>query len=805
MFKVWLTLFMRNSRKNGIHTFINILGLTLGLAGLLLVLLYMADEKRYNQWNPYKNDIYRVANIKPDNGIWYTSTAGQMIYYEKDIPEVLETIMISPFYRGRVLSNDTQHYFTEKLTFTEPNFFNFFPLDILEGSIDNFSTTRKHIAISEKVANALFANESAVGRMLTMDEKQYTVACVYKTPTKNHYESEVLVPFATPFEEHWGNYQNELFCKIQPGTAIDELEKKMDRVLLERNIKPELDKMGLSIEEGRSRYGFMTTGLERLADIRLHHIADYAGPSGKGNYELLITLLGLSVLLIVISCVNFINLSTAASSQRAKEVGVKKTLGLSKLQLQFQYVWEILVQGMLAFLIALVLVELSLPYVNDFLQKELSLFDEAIALTVWGITLVLSVFIGSIPAIYLSNFKAVEVLKGNYARSRRGRTLRHAMLGLQFVISGFFLIGVLVIYQQMSFIITKDLGYQKEQIIDVSVFNINDEYEKYQRIKAALASHPGVADISTCMLVPGEGNMNGTALRYKEEGFNAGANSIDFNYVQFAGLNMVKGRELSEKFASDTIQNLLINETAAKRLGIAEDPIGKRVSLGWIDEGDDRKLTVVGVVKDYHFDGLDKKIDPMFFVHPNTFPFTKNWIHSIQFKLKTTPNMEETIADIERFWKENIDNKYPFSYEFLDKKFEKTYEKYKRQQVMFFVLSSIVILMALLGLFALATLNIQQRLREVAIRKTLGASVREIMTQLLKSFIKVTVIASFIMLPIAYYFMQNWLDNFVYRIDMPWWPYMATPVILVILVGLVVGGKAYKATKINLINYLKFE
>ena len=309
------------------------------------------------------------------------------------------------------------------------------------------------------------------------------------------------------------------------------------------------------------------------------------------------------------------------------------------------------------------------------------------------------------------------------------------------------------------------------------------------------------------MFVPGEGFVNGTGLRHKinDKSFNSASNVVDFNYLDFAKIKLLKGRNFSEEKSSDSSTKIIINETAAKALGIYNKPLGEKLALGWLEDEDTaNSFEVIGMVNDYHFDGFDTKIAPMFFVVWDELLFTHNWMPAIQFKIKSD-NIDRTIAEIEAFWKQNVDAKYPFSYEFLDKKFAKTYKKYQKQQTLFLILSVLVILISLLGLFALATLTIQQRLKEVAIRKTLGASVKEIMFQLLQSFLKIVIISSVVLIPIAYYFMQNWLQNFVYRIEMPLTPFILTPVILIILVFAVVGLKAYKATKIDLIKYLKFE
>jgi putative ABC transport system permease protein len=261
---------------------------------------------------------------------------------------------------------------------------------------------------------------------------------------------------------------------------------------------------------------------------------------------------------------------------------------------------------------------------------------------------------------------------------------------------------------------------------------------------------------------------------------------------------IAKGRYFSKDFASDTINSIIFNETAAKRLGMADDPLNKEVGI------DGKKFNVVGVLKDYHMVGLDKEIRPAFFMYYTGFDWVRGAMSTVQFKLKPE-NKEAALAEIERFWTKELEPGYPFSFYYLDQYYNKTHDIYRKQQTLFFILTLVVIFIALLGLFALATLTIEQRLKEVAIRKTLGASVKEIIVQLVKSFIKITGIAIIVLLPIAYYLMQNWLDNFAYRIEMPWWPFIIAPIILLILVFVVVGIKAFNATKVDLIKYLKFE
>lgn len=804
MIHTWFKIFYRNSKKNWLNTIINISGLTLGLAGLLIVLLYLNEEQSYNQWNPYKENVYRVNIKKGDSGdVWFSSNPGMYLTYPEEIPEVKEAIMVNPFYRSRTVYYNNSFEFNNKTTFTEPNYFNFFPFKIVEGSAEKFAETRKNIALSKQYAERIFKGDKAVGNSVKIDGENYNVTCVYEVPKNSHQEPDLLIQYNEPFTIHWGNHNNELFCKISNEANLELVSNKMTQVIVNAIKKLALAE-GVNEIEFKKLYKPPTILLDKLDTIYLHTSAKRAGPSGTGNYQLLMILLGLSILLILISCVNFINLSVASVTQRAKEVGVKKTLGSSKKQLLFQYVLEVVLQGFVSFVLALIIVELALPFFNEFVQKEISITNSNSIILLFIVIIVITILIGSIPALYLSNFKAVEVLKGSIAKNKKGNIIRNSMLGIQFLISGFFIISMLIVKDQVMYMVEKDLGFDKEQVLSVDFYNINDLYKKYELTKDVLIKNPNITAISSSMFVPGEGFVNGTSLIHKinDKRFNAASNAVDYNYLDFAKIKVLKGRNFSEKYASDTLK-VIINETAAKELGIFNKPLGEKLNFGWTDTNAPG-FEVIGMVQDYHFDGFDAKIKPMFFVLWNSLDFLSGWMPSVQFKIKPE-NIDETITDIENFWKTNIDSKYPFTYEFLDKKFANTYKKYQKQQTMFLILSVIVIVVSLLGLFALATLTIQQRLKEVAIRKTLGASVKQIVIQLVSSFIKIVLIASVILIPIAYYFMQNWLDNFVYRISMPILPYIITPLILIILVVSVVGIKALKTTKIDLIKYLKFE
>lgn len=797
MVKTWFKIFFRNSQKNWLNVSVNILGLTLGIAGLIFVLLYMSDEMSYNAWNPYKERIYRLANQLQNGEIWHVGTTAEKELFLEEIPEVEEALMVSPFYYDRMVETTSQSQFMGKICQAEKNFFDFFPFEIVQGSVEEFVKAPHHMAISEEMIPVFFKDVNPIGKSIKIGTEEYLVTTVYQKPPHSHFEPQFLIQFEEELPYSHGNYNYELFCKITPEADIDVVKQKMDDVILNKLTDQE-DVELMRIEEA---IGQIRIAPELLKDIRLHHKAENSGPEGLGDYQLMMVLLGLSILLITISAVNFINLSTASAAQRAKEVGIKKTLGLSKNKLMWQYVLEIVFQGIISLLLALILVEVLLPYYNDFIDKSMSLNDGWLLFKILVLTIAITLIAGILPAIYLANFKAVEVLKGNFSRSKKGVVVRHLMLALQFIISGFFLIGVMVIYSQVSYMMTKDPGFDQEQIIVVSLNENVDQYDKYLLAKQVLKQNANIEDISSCLIVPGFGYISGTNFVYGEHSFNASSNAMDANYLEFAGVELLKGRYFSSDRASDSSNHIIINETTARLAGIYDDPIGKTVNLGWSEATD---LTVIGMVKDHHINGFDQDVYPMFMVNWGNYDLVKNWLGFVQFKVKPG-RTEEALSAIEAFWLNELEPNYPFTYHFLDESFAMNYESYQQQKSMFMILSIVVIITSLLGLFALATLTIQQRFKEVAIRKTLGAPVSEIIFQLVKSFLKITLMASVILLPLAYYAMHQWLDNFVYRIEMPIWPYIVAPIVLLILVFAVVGSKAYNATRVNLIQYLKFE
>lgn len=795
MIKIWFKIFFRNSQKNGLNVFVNISGLALGLMGLIIVLLNITDELSYNAWNPYKNDIYNVIHHMPDKEVWSTSTTIEGVKYQSDIPEVTEFYLCNSWYESGLIIYHGKSFYTEDILVGTANFFSFFPFPVLEGNTNDLQKSKFNIAISQTQAKLLFNNQSAIGKTISYNKNEHTIIAVYSLHQKSYYAPHIVMVDRRDHKEQWGSYYSNLLVKLTPKSVPQEVATKMNAVVDTYSSIPSSKEEGLSLAAYNEKYGTVVD-LDGLADIRLAGRGEDS-PEGGGDLKMLLVMLSLAILLILISAVNFINLTMASAFQRAKEVGIKKSLGLNKQQIVVSFLLEVILEAMTSMVLALIGVELILPYFNDYMGVNLVFNRWEFLLQIIGWTLLIGTIIGLIPALYVANYKAIDVLKGNFSRSKRGQFIRQLMLGFQFLISGFFLIGAMIIYMQVKHMVNQELGFNGEQVVIIYLNDRTDALNKYALTKKELIKNPHILDISSNTYVPGGFSQSTTNADYKDQHINALSNAIDYNYLEMMAIEIVKGRGISPHFASDTVNHILINETMAKNLGISENPIGVQIDLGYRDN-----VVVIGVVKDYFIDGLDSEIGSMFLFHWEMIPWMRQNFSNMQFKL-SGENIPETMAEIELFWKENIEQGYPFNYTFIDQQFARTYQQFQNQQILFSVITLMVILVSLLGLFALATLSIQQRLKEVAIRKTLGASEYRIVFQLVKSFMKVVFVSAIFLIPLAYYIMQDWLAHFVYRIEMPLWPFVVTPIILMVLVLLVVGIKALNATKVNLIQYLK--
>lgn len=813
MLKNWLKIAFVNYRKNWLSTIINVLGLSVGLCVFLLIFIHWQDEKSYEAWNPNKDNIYLVETKNSAFGFMLTSSYPELSVSAEKFSEIENFVINNTWndYKMRLMYGN-HSVFTSNARVTD-SFFDFFPFEKVAGDYRNAVNGDGKMAISEETAKALFGDEykNCIGKELKLDDsenKSYFVTAVYKLPKTNTVFRPGFVMKHPNFlkenqyDKQWTNYSYVGYFKLKQGTDIKNIERKLSDLLWE-NEKIAMKQWGEKIDEKNKSQVFLTPMSKMKLDAKSEGVE-------KGDKKSIMILLGLSALILLLSGINLINLKTAQASQRAKEVGVRKAVGSTRSGLVLQFLLETFMICFVAYIIAFALVELLLPSYNKFLNKEIKLDDSYLFVYTALLLIVFSLVSGLVPALYLSNFKPINTLKGNFARSRQGVWLRNSILTLQLIISSFFIICSLVIHTQVKYMMNKDLGFKGGQVIRIQFkktdWQNNYNSKKYLRLKNEVSKIAGVEDITSSVFNIGNGLINASSVKSvidttKSIG-SVGVGGIDYNFFKFYKIKFVAGRDLDLRYASDTISGTIANETFVKKMGWnPQQALGKEILPGWEQKNEKYKIT--GVVKDFYVTGVDKPVDPILM-----FNYDRNWVKNnmanLQIKI-SGHDINGTLERIKDFWMTKAEPGYPFDYEFVDKQFAKTFEKFQKQQTLFTTLNIVVLVIALLGLFALSSLLIEQKLKDVAIKKTLGADERTIVWDLTKRFLLICVIAVLISFPFGYYAMNEWLKDFAYRIEMPVWPYVFSLLILLILTFVVVSFKAYRATKINLVKYLKYE
>ena len=803
MFKNWTNIFIYHIKNNKFFTVLNILGLSIGIAGLIFAILYWNDEHSYNEWIPENEKMFIVMNDLGEGNVWATNSAITAPILKSTTSYLENYCYFYTAYSKEIIQYNGKTELVEKIFSAQNSFFSFFPFKFKYGNAKNALSNPQSIVLSEETAYRLFKNENPVGKQVRYTEKTFTVHGVYRLNEKS-----AVMPNAITNEidedlkrlkDHWG-FNFGLILKLKNHRDAPLIVKNLNQIFLERNYKKQARNEGMTLDAFIKKFGEpIKAKVLPLKNSRLYK-GNYPFPDGTGNLQFLQILMGLSALILVLSIVNYINLATANAIKRAKEVGVRKIIGATKSQIIAQFVFETFLITLFSCLLALVIVEISLPFYNQFLNKNLILLGSQFYAQLVLIFLLVIIVAGIFPAVYISNFKVLNVLKGNYSRSKSGIWIRNSMLVLQFAIATFFIIGSFIVYQQVNFMVQKELGFNGSQVLNIAFKEKNGkgQFERYKAIQQEMQKIKGVEAVSAGAFSIGESENSWAGLHYKNNpeviiqqiGF-------DFGMLEMLDIKVIKGRALTDKLASDTISNVLLNEAAAKTLN-EKNPLNKIID--WQGE----KYRVVGVVNNFHYFGLESQISPMILFHINAQKWTQKEIRNISVKL-SPKDMETTIAELKKFWSKKVDSEYPFEYNFVDKNFARTYKKYEDQRNLFGLLNVVVILIAIFGLFALASFSMERRLREIAIRKTLGAETNILLKELSKQYVIFCIIGFVTGIIPAYLLLHKWLENFAFRIDIPALPFFIAFASLLFLTLIIVLAKAYQVTKVDVLKYLKYE
>ena len=794
----------RNIRKNKLFSFINILGLSLGIATCFVIMLYVQDEFSYDRFNKNADNIARVvfhADInggKIDESVTMPPVAQTM---KKDFPEVQDATRILSFGTPKIIYNNTV-FKDDRFALVDPNFFSIFTLPMIEGDAKTALAQPDAIVLTEETSGKYFGKANPIGKIIeinTDSNRIYKVTGVIKNiPSNSHFHFDAfgsMTSWAKANSDTWlgGGYHTYLLLK--PGTDLKKMEARFP-AMVEKYMAPQIQQqMGLSLKEFVTKGNSLGFALQPLKDIHLNsNTTTEFEPGGNATYVYIFG--GVAIFMLIVACINFINLSTASASKRAKEVGVRKVAGSGKFQLIGQFISESILITFFALFIAFVLVQMVLPAFNNISGKDLS-FDVKPILAFIGLGLLVGVIAGIYPAFYLSSFKPIAVLKGKLTTNHKSFGLRSGLVVFQFFISVVLIIGTIVVYQQMKYIQNKDLGYNKDQLITIS--NSYALGKNEQAFKQQMMQDPRIVNATVSGYRPaGPSNYN-NALAYPQGNGNLIVNGVEYNvdenYIPTLGMKMVSGRNFSKEFATDSI-GIILNETAVKAFGWNNTTaIGKTIIRQNSNRGANVPFHVIGVVKNFNFKSLHEAISPLY--------MSLNPESGLIFKIKTT-DVTGLLATMKKNW-DAYSTGEPFTYSFMDDLFNKTYSTEQKTGAILNIFSVLIILVACLGLFGLVTYTAEQRTKEIGIRKVLGASVSQVTQMLSKEFLKLVMIASVIAFPVAWWAMNKWLQSFAYRINISWWIFLVAGFAALLIALLTVSFQAIKAAVANPVKSLRTE
>ena len=802
MFKNYFKVAWRSLLKYKGFSFINIFGLATGMACSLLIFLFVKDELSYDRYHKDAGRVYRVVkDFINDDGSRIpdaTSPAALAPAMQREIPEVESVTRLMPHWGG----SWTVEYGNKKLPESkfwraDSNFFDVFTFSFIKGNAKSALKDVKSVVITETIAKKYFGNEDPMGKTLKISccGGSLNVTGVIKdVPANSHFHFDLLSSFRQlgNLDDNWGQYNYYTYAKVKPGTSIPSFTNK-----IQETYKRNQDE------------NYSVFYVQSLTDIHLNSNLKWElEPNGDRLYVKVFIWVGLFILLI--AAINYINLSTAKSSLRTKEVGVRKVSGAVRSSLIRQFLFESLLTCLISAVVAIVIAQLLLSVVNAITLKQLSVIGNPITL---GFMVLAALFVGLVaglfPALYLSSFKPIQVLKGLKLNEGGALTLRRALVVVQFTISSILIIGALIIGQQMKFIQNAKLGIDKEQVVvikNAGSMSLSDRNAYLNKIRQI----PGVKKAASGNFSMGEGfSTSRLNVKGSDKEIQLNFAEVGFDYMDVVGIEMKEGHGFSSNYPADTLNNgipngpleqhiggIVINETAVREFQLGSPAVGKQFL--WGEDGDTTYyVSVVGVMKDFHFTSLKNQVKPFGFI------CTPRRGFNITAKL-SADDIRGTLSKLEREWK-NFSTGRNFDYVFLDDTFSKLYASEARFQKLFFSLVVLGILIACLGLLGLATFSAQQRVKEIGVRKVLGASVPHVVALLSKDFLKLVIIALLLAVPVAWYIMNGWLKDFAYRISIEWWIFLVAALIAIVIAFLTISTQAIRAAISSPVKSLRTE
>jgi len=782
MFKNYLKIALRNLKKQKYYSFINISGLALGMSCSLLILLFVFHEMSYDRFHTKADRIFRIIDVHR------VSTGTPAILSKvllEECPEVEKSALLFNS-RNTLIKYGDKSSIEKNVLGADASFFDVFSFPLLVGDSETVLSEPHRAVISESVALKYFGTETPVGKTITVGDKNFIITgMAADAPGNSHFRFDFLLAYQT-FERlnrtGWLHNSFLTYVLLREGVETEDLERRFE----------ELAQKYPQIKHGMLKKRF---GLQALTDIHLRSDLYYGELEANGSIAYVYIFLAIAIFILIIACINFMNLSTARSSNRTREVGIRKVVGSKKNQLIGQFLGESLCMSFIALALALFLVQLLLPSYRNLIGKNLEINyfgNYAVLPGLLGLACLVGFISGLYPALHLSSFRPVEALKVSKSMSMKGKLLFFCsgLVVFQFIISIFLLSGTMVIHKQLRYFQNRKLGFTKEQILVINntIFLHHDS----QAFKEKLLQQSAITDVTHSSTLPGKLHGNwGIATAKKKTGIGLNICQCDYDYLETLKMEMSDGRFFSRNFAADS-SAMVINETAVPYLELKE-PLGEQIYSYWTK----KTYTIIGVVKDFHYESLHERVKPACFVLQDPpMGFVSARIN--------TSNIPETLRAVRKIW-DSFYTGLAFDYSFLDEDFNNLYRVEQKLGKLAFIFSALAIFISCLGLLGLTAFTVEQRTKEIGIRKVLGASLSGIVVLLSKNFVKWVIFAFMIALPAAYLSMDHWLRNFAYRIALDVWIFVFAGIVALGIALLTVSYQTIKAAAANPMDSLRHE
>ncbi len=812
MIRNYIKIALRNLFKNKLYSFINIFGLAIGLTCFLLISLYVLDELSYDRHFKDADRIYRInSDIKfggAEQKMAVSSDPFGATLKKDYAAEVEQYVRFYANNSRRFIKKGNEFLVENDCLHADSTLFDVFSLNIIEGNAKTALTEPNTLIINQTTARKYFGNNSALGKTLTVgvrESVEYKITGVYEDmPVNSHFQANLIFSFKNITDYKFGSFLNHNFytyIKLREGVDYKQFEKKFDAVV-DKYVLPQAKVfMDIkSMDDFRKTGNYLQYSLTPLLDIHLKSDRQYElGVNSDIQYVYIFSVVALFLLLI--ACINFMNLSTARSANRAKEVGIRKVMGTQRSSLIMQFMSESVLTSYLAFVLSLVFTILLIPYFNEIAGKQFSfksLFQIQYLPFLLILPLIVGVLAGYYPSFFLSSFRPIEVLKSKINANFKRSNFRNALVTFQFVTSLVLVISTFIIYKQLNYIQNKNLGFSKDRVVVVTGTSslrdnnnvFKEEIKKIAGVKnATFAGYLPVANSSRS-----DNTFSTEAVMTAKNAVNMQTWDIDEDYIPTLNMEVLKGRNFSKAFSTDS-SAIIINEQAAKLIGF-DEPIGKKLYISDGKPNDATALTIVGVVKNFHYESMRETVGPLCFRYGRS-----AWVTA--FKINTD-EPQTLIKQMEAKWKA-LAPEMPFNYHFMDESFDEMYRAEQRIGKIALIFALLTVLIACLGLFGLITYIAEQRTKEIGVRKVLGASIWSIVQLLSKDFLKLVCVAFVIATPVAYYAMSTWLTDFAFRTNISAWIFIGAGVITLLIALLTVSYQAIRAALMNPVKSLKTE